>query len=319
MSTGASRYGTARGRPADLWPRVAGVPIPTAVVDAGREAFRRYGMITSPLRPLPEFLVIGAKRAGTTSLFFDILRHPCVLPLFPSARLLPKRRDGKGPHFFDNEYSHGVAWYRAHFPSRFERRRVARRVGPVVTGEASPYSLYHPLAPARAARHVPTLKLIALLRDPVERTYSHYKEQRRNGLETLTFEQALDAEPSRTAGEEERLLADDGYRSFPHEQQSYARQSEYDRGLARWLQHFPREQLLVLASENYYADPGAACQQVFSFLGLGPLTYAGRTALNAAPAAPMAAETRARLTARFAPHVHETERLTGQSFPWERP
>jgi hypothetical protein len=319
MTARSRPYGISTSRPRELWPSVAGVAIPPLVVDAGREAFRRYGTLTSPLRPLPEFLVIGAKRSGTTSLFFDVLRHPGVLPLFPSARLLPKRRDGKGPHFFDSEYSRGLAWYRAHFPSRFERARVSRRVGPVVTGEASPYSLYHPLAPVRAARHVPGLKLIALLRDPVERTYSHYKEQRRNGVETLTFEQALEAEPARTAGEEERLLADEDYRSFPHEQQSYVRQSEYDRGLARWLEHFPREQLLVLASEDYYADPGGVCQQVFAFLGLGPLSLPPSAVLNAAPGSSMAAETRRRLTEHFAPHVREVERLTGQSFPWSRP
>lgn len=309
---------TPADRPTELWPSVGGIALPPGLVVAGRGAFRRYGMLTSPLRPLPEFLVIGAKRAGTTSLFFDVLRHPGVLPLFPSARLLPKRRDGKGPHFFDSEYARGLAWYRAHFPSRWERARVARRVGPVVTGEASPYSLHHPLAPGRAARHVPSLKLIALLRDPVERTYSHWKEQRRNGVETLSFEQALDAEPARTDGEQERLLADDGSRSFAHEQQSYARQSEYDRGLRRWLDHFPREQLLVLASEDYYADPVEATARVFTFLGLEPVAPPPSPPLNAAPGSSMAPDTRARLVERFTPHVHEVERLTGQSFPWSR-
>src|SRR5207244_3601481 len=145
----------------------------------------------------------------------------------PTARYLPKRRDGKGPHFFNKKYGLGDSWYLGHFPSRYTRSRAEARLGgPVVVGEASPYYLYHPLAAERAARLVPEAKLLLFLRDPVERTYSMWKEQVRNGVEKLDFAEALAAESERTAGEEARILADPDYYSFAHEFQSYRAQSE---------------------------------------------------------------------------------------------
>ena len=315
-SAGQAAGDGARSR--DLRPQALGRVLPEPLVVAGREAFRTYGRVTAAVRPLPDYLVIGAKRAGTTSFYFTLLEHPGVLPMFPTARWLPKQRDGKGPHFFDSHYDAGLSWYRGHFPSVLTRRMAARARGPVVTGEASPYYLYHPLAPARAARDLPDAKLVVLLRDPVERTFSHWKEQRRNGVETLGFEEALAAESERTAGEEERLLADPSWRSFAHEQQSYAAQSEYDRGLARWLEHYDRDALLVLASEEYYADPSGARDQVAAFLGLPPAAPAPARVLNAAPGT-MDAATRRRLVERFAPSVAQVERLTGRTFPWQRP
>jgi hypothetical protein len=296
------------------------VPLPLSVLSAGRQAFRTYGAATAQLRPPPDFLIIGAKRGGTTSAYFSLLEHPQVLPLFPSARYVPKRRDGKGPHYFDSHYEKGDRWYLGHFPSRFTRRRAEQRLGgPVVVGEASPYYSYHPLAAERAARLAPDVKLLLFLRDPVERTFSAWKEQRRNGVETLDFPAALAAEAERTAGEAERIIAEPGYRSFAHEFQSYRAQSEYARSLARWLQHFPREQFKVVASENYSADAGAVCNEIYDFLGLPQRPAAPALKLNAATASPMPEDVRAELTAHFAPHTAELERMLGQTFPWTRP
>lgn len=304
-----------------LVPTIAGRPVPRGFVGAGRALLRGYGKATAPVRPLPDFVLIGAKRCGTTSFYFHLLRHPSVLPMFPSARLLPKARDGKGPHFFDNNYERGLSWYRGHFPSSMERRIAsARTAGPVVTGEASPYYLYHPLAAGRAAIDLPHTRLLVLLRDPVERTYSHYREQRRNGAEALDFDRALEAEASRTAGEEDRLLAGTTARSFAHEQQSYVRQSEYVRGLRRWLDQFPRHQLLVQPSELYYTDPAEACRVAYEFLGVPPApSHGGLLRLNAAPTEFLHADLRRRLTEHFEPFNSELEELLGQRFPWSRP
>lgn len=299
---------------------LAGRPIPPSVVRRGRAAARQWGALTAPVRPWPDYLLIGAKRCGTTSFYFHLLRHPALLPMFPSARLLPKARDGKGPHFFDINYHRGSAWYRGHFPSALARRvEAARTTGPVLAGEASPYYLYHPLAAERAAHDVPSARLLVLLRDPVERTYSHFREQTRNGIETLGFAEALDAEQARTAGAEEQLIADRMATSHAHEQQSYLRQSEYARGLRRWLERFPRDQLLVQPSELYYTDPDEACRVAYDFLGVAPYRSGPAPRLNAAPPAPLPPGMRERLTAHFAPFNTELEELLGQEFPWSRP
>lgn len=300
---------------APLPPPPRRLPMPLRRV--GRACFRSYGSHTARLRPLPEFLLVGAKRSGTTSLYFHLLHHPQILPMFPEARYLPKVRDGKGPHFFDSEFHRGPDWYRGHFPSVVRRRSASRQLGlPVVCGEASPYYLYHPLAPRRAASLVPDARILVLLRDPVERTHSHYREQVRNGVEKLAFEAALAEEERRTAGEEERLERDPLYRSHAHEQQSYRRQSEYARGLRRWTDSFPREHVLVLFSEEYYADPARTCSTVFEFLGLSGLDLRTSEVLNAAPTAPMASGTRESLRRHFAPHNDALAQLVGRPLPW---
>jgi len=288
-------------------------PAVEGVLELPRRAFRAYGSATAALRPWPDFLVIGAKRGGTTSLYYDLLRHPQVVPLFPSARRVPfKRDDTKGVHYFDKHHERGPVWYRSHFPSVLARRSA----GPgAVTGEASPYSLHHPLAAERAATLLPDLRLVALLRDPVERTYSHYREQVRNGVEQLSFEDALAAEPDRTAGAVQ-ALADGTLRvSAPHEDQSYAAQSAYDVQLPRWLARFPRERLLVLLSEDYYRDPQTSLGLVAAHLGL-PASPAPSAVRNAAPPGRMDPGTRALLRRRLAPATECVEDLLRRRTPW---
>ncbi len=274
-------------------------------------------MVSAPLRPLPDYLIVGAKRSGTTSLHRWLLAHPDVLPLFPSARRLPLRADIKGVHFFDHP-GRGAWWYRSHFPTRASRALAARRSGDgrVVAGEATPYYLHHPHAAARAAQVVPDARVIVLLRDPVDRAWSHWKEQRRRGFEPLaTFEEALDAEPARLAGEAERLAADPGYRSFAHEHQSYATTGRYREPLARWEAAFPASQLLVLRSEDGFADPQGTFDRVLEFLGLRPARLADVPPFNTIAGA-LAPATRARLAAELTPDTAALEAHLGRSFGW---
>ncbi|MDN5778302.1 MAG: sulfotransferase [Humibacillus sp.] len=274
-------------------------------------------MATASVRPAPDFLLVGAKRGGTTSAYFHILSHPQVLPLFPSARLIPKGRNTKGTHYFASEFDRGPIWYASHFPTRFRRAMARRSSGrTVVAGEASPYYLFHPSAAARAFAAVPDAKILIALRDPVERTYSAYREQVRNGVETLPFQAALDAEAARVRGEEQRLRDDPDYYSFAHEFQSYAAQSEYAASLGRWFASFPREQIHVWASEDYYADADATVRQICDFLGLSVQGLPTIEPLNAAPQASLDAGLRSELVDRFRGDVALTEKLLGRSMPW---
>ena len=187
---------------------------------ATREILKRVtraaGTSTATWRPLPDFLIIGAKRGGTTSLYFDLLEHPGIVPLFPPPVPGLKPDATKGVHYFDSHATRSETWYRSYFPTRLNRARHARRLGyEPITGEASPYYLFHPAAVDRAAALVPHVPIIAQLRDPVVRTYSHWKERRRQDAESLDFLSALYVEPERLAGEREKLLADPTYRAMP--------------------------------------------------------------------------------------------------------
>jgi hypothetical protein len=232
------------------------------IVPIAKASLRAYGMATAGRRTLPDFLVIGAKRGGSTSLYRNLVRTPGVLPLFPRAA------DLKGTYWFDVEHARGERWYRSHFPTTAQRRQGEAR-GPVAVGEASPYYLSHPHAAARAAALVPDARIVAVLREPVARAHSHYQERRRQGIETLpTFADAVEAEPARLAGEVERMLEDPTYVSWNHLNHGYLAQSDYATGLGRWLDRFPAGQVLVLRSEDLYADDAAVLAQVRGFLGL---------------------------------------------------
>lgn len=284
----------------------------------GRRTVRTAGLLTAPVRPLPDFLVLGTKRGGTTALFRWLVGHPQVLPLFPSSRRLPLRADLKGVHYFSTGFSAGTAWYRSHFPTIAARRVVEWRTGgPVVAGEASPYYLVHPRAPERARAVVPGARLVVLLRDPAERAWSHYKASRRRGVEPLaSFAEALDAEPDRLAGEEERMARDPRYRSLAHEHLAYVLTGRYDEQLARWRACFPDEQLLVLASEQLFADPQGTFDQVTRFLGLAAVTVPDTRSPN--PTAPdrLDGSLRRRLDEVLAPSTAALEASLGRRFGW---
>jgi Sulfotransferase domain len=233
---------------------------------AARWSAQAYARPTAGLRLLPDYLIIGAQRAGTTSLHRYLVQHPGVRTTLRT----------KGVHFFDTGYGRGMSWYASRFPTRLTAWYVARRHGVELrTGEASPYYLFHPHVPARVAEHLPQVKLIALLRDPVVRAYSHYQHEVARGFETLSFVEAIEAEPARLAGETRRLLAEPLYNSFEHQHHSYLARGRYHEQLARWRALFDDRQLLVISSERFFREPEATFRRVLEFLELPAFTPDG--------------------------------------------
>lgn len=199
-------------------------------------------------RPLPDFVVLGAQRSGTTSLANWLWAHP--------ATRAPRISE---VHYFDLHYDRSIWWYKAQFP-------LWRPNGK--TGETSPYLLYHPLAPRRAASDLPErTRFIALLRDPVERAVSHYWHCRRMGIEPLSFREAVDAEQGRLASEAEAFARDGS--GFHHRHHSYVSKGEYAGQLRRWFEAVGRDRVLVLETGELFrgAQSGA---HLLEWLGLAP-------------------------------------------------
>jgi len=287
---------------------------------AARAGIRAGGMATADLRPLPDLVIIGVKRGGTTSLFRDLERHGAMCPLVPSARRLPMRENMKGVHYFDGDMERSMRWYRSHFPTSLTRRLRARRAGASFSAEASPYYFFHPLAAERAAARLPTTTFVVMLRDPVERTVSHWAEQTRNGVETLSLDDALAAESDRVGDDRARLAAGTLGESAADEQQTYAAQSEYAASYDRWVDAVGAERITVIFSEEYYADPFGTVSLLTDALGAGPPSPdAVGMHRNAAPRpGRIDPDLDARLTERFRPDVELlTERL-GRTPPWPR-
>lgn len=257
----------------------------------------------------PQFLIIGAMRSGTTSLYRYLCKHPLVVE---AAR--------KEVHFFDHNYQEGFEWYARQFASRFSPLKGCGNRLRLITGEASPSYLLHPLAPARAAGHMPDAKLIAILRDPVARAFSHYHHGLRRQYESLpTFEEALDAEPARLAHQRDRLVSEETQRSDPFLWYSYCARGCYLDQLQEWLKFFPREKLLILISEDFYADPSTALRQVTDFLGLPKMPAQASQSFrkhNESHYDGMNPETRQRLVEFFRPHNQRLAEFLGRELPW---
>ena len=288
--------------------------MPGALRRPVKRAFRSVGVATSAFRPLPDYLIIGTHRAGTTSLHECLLEHPCVAPGFPAVQQI------KGVRFFDEHYHEGADWYRSHFPTRAYRQWILQRYGrPALAGDASPYYLFHPLAAERAARLVPHARLIVLVRNPIDRAYSHWRRERRDGTEPLaTFEQALAAEPDRLAGETLRILSNDRYYSYAHENFSYLTQGLYMKALDAWLRHFRREQIHVEVSERFSAEPQRVYDRVLQFLGLPPHRLRHGAQANVNPATrELDAHTRRQLAARVAAENRRLEQCLGVPLGWD--
>lgn len=270
---------------------------------AGRRLARRF---TAPLRPLPDFVVIGVMKGGTTSLFEYLLQHP---------RVAGGHR--KELHFFDLNFRNETSAYRAHFPYRHHLRAAARAAGgPIRLGEASPYYVFHPGVPERLHRTLPEARLICLLRDPVSRAYSHYHHSVRRGYEDRSFAEALALESERLSGEEERILRDPGYSSAAHRHHSYFTRGLYADQLERWTARFDPDRLLLLRSEDFFADPVGQIHHVLEFLGLPSWTFDVQKAHKSVPYPPMDAGTRAALRQRFEePNARLRDRF-GDRFHW---
>jgi hypothetical protein len=245
---------------------------------------------TAHLRQPPDFIIIGTQRGGTTSLFRYLVVHREI-----------GQASRKEVHYFDRYYENGMDWYLAHFPERGEYRLV---------GEASPYYVFHPEVPKRILAAVPQAKFILLLRNPVDRAYSQYQMKVERGLETLSFEEAIEREPERLATTDDPL--DPAWRHH-----SYLARGVYVDQIKRWFEYFPHDQFLIIESEEYFADPVQILHQTHAFLGVGSHSPVISKIHHQADYVEMDPITRRRLVDYFAPHNHQLYDLLGRDFGWE--
>jgi sulfotransferase family protein len=287
--------------PAELVPKL---PQPARKILRG--TVRTYGRATSRLRPLPDFLILGAQKAGTTALYAYLRWHPEITgPSF------------KEVSFFDRHYARGEKWYRAHLPAR-PRQLVARqRRGrwPAV-GEASPSYLFHPLAPERVAALLPDARLLTVLRDPVDRAFSHYQHEVALGREPLPFEDALAAEEERMRGEVQRMTSDPSYFSEAWWNHTYVARGRYAEQLQRWFASFPPEQILVLFSDDLLQQPADTYARVLAFLGVDPYELSSYPRIFSREYSEMSPGIRSRLEGAFAGPNADLADLLGRKLPW---
>ncbi|WP_417612406.1 sulfotransferase domain-containing protein [Owenweeksia hongkongensis] len=188
-----------------------------------------------------DFLVIGVQKSGTTSLYEYLTAH-----------LLIDSAKKKEVHYFDFNYDEGVNWYHKRF--LWKRNHLQ--------GEATPHYLFDANCAARAFKYNPNLKLITILRNPIDRAFSHYKMNVNRGAENLSFLDALNKEDERIL-ETKKLEYGSSKAVY-----SYKSRGLYAKQLNGWLEHFPKNQLMVLDYERFFKNPWDEIQKVYRFLGL---------------------------------------------------
>jgi Sulfotransferase domain len=279
------------------------IPAPARIV--ARNVVWTYGRATAAARPLPDFLVIGAQKAWTTALYSYLREHPAI-----------GGPPWKEISFFDRHFWRGDAWYRGNFPSRLYLRRMRARAGvePIV-GEASPSYVFHPLAPQRVAALVPDVRLVLLVRNPVDRALSHYHHEVALGREPLSFEEALRQEDARLEGELERMR-DPKYFSHAWWNFTYRSRGRYADQLERWLEIFPRERLLIVPSEDLLDRPAETYGQVLDFLGAHRHELESYPKIFERAYAEMDPRTRDDLSEYFAEPNRRLYKLAGRDLGW---
>ena len=248
------------------------------------------------MKKLPDYLILGNIRCGTTSTYFMMLQHPQIVPAIKK-ELYFFNHFGK-----DDLWEKGKEWYISQLGDCQKGQ---------ITGEATPGYMwnYNKVAP-RVKQICPNTKFIIILRNPIDKIYSHFllyvRAYLRNKRKPVTT--SFDKIMEDTFNKKNTLIAKMGQRILDR--------TTYVNILKGWLKYFPREQFLILKSEDMFQNPNKVLNQIFTFLGLSPFTI---TPLhrNKGRRSPMREIWKNKLKEYFEPYNKELYKLIGKNFNWE--
>lgn len=219
-----------------------------------REITFHIRRLSARKRVLPDFVIAGTQKGGTTSLYSYLEQHPQLHPsLKKEIRFFDGRKNSKSDVYHKEEL-----YYRAHFPKKDEMGADQ------LSFEASPGYMFNPPAPARMKEVIPEAKIIILLRDPVERAISHYFHSENRNREPLPILEALKAEEERL----EPIIKKEAYRNAAFREHSYKKRGLYKEQLDRIFRYFPREQVLIRSSEEFFSNTPKVLSDIYDFLGV---------------------------------------------------
>ena len=264
----------------------------------------RCRLISAPLRALPGFLIIGAMKSGTSSLFHYLAQHP---------QLIPAKK--KEVHFFDRagsarpqEREVSVNWYRSHFPLRTTMRRNS------MTYEATPKYICYPSAAKQISEINADMKLILMLRDPAERAISHYFHSKRNRGDPTSLHATMTREVERLSpGPESKAVNADNL-----DYTSYVGRGLYRQQIDTYLSHFHRRRMFIINSEEFFLNPRLSFPRLFQFLGIrADVNIEDLTARNVSlRKREVWPRTRMLLREFYKPHNEELFALLGSRYDW---
>jgi len=266
--------------------------------------YQNYISTVGRFHILPDFLICGFPQCGTTSLYGGLTKHPQIL----GAKT-------KEIYFFDENFHRGENWYRYRFPSKL-RKFIERKK--IITGEATPSYPYHPHTLQRIAQVIPQVKLIVILRNPMDRAYALHSKAVRQGKENLSFEDAIEKEEKNSEGEMEILKNNSEEYSETYYWKAYLDKGKYYNHLSKWMEVFPREQFFVIRSEDFFEKPSKIFNDLYKFLGIPEFNYENYPYYNAGKYSPMKPETRKKLIEYYKPYNENLYKLIGKNFDWDK-
>jgi hypothetical protein len=283
--------------------------LPAGLKQRLKPVVKGYRSFTRRMRVLPDFIIIGARRCGTTSLYNYLTEHPDVLPALK-----------KEIFFFDLFYDKGVEWYRWHFPTRIEKRlREAMGRSKVITGEATPSYIFDAMAPKRIHSFNPNAKLIVCLRNPVETAISAYNfglKMKTYTAEEVVFEKVVSGELDYVARGGKPFFQQNGHKEIdPH--CTYLARGRYIDLLEPWFNVFPDDQIKVVISEQLFENPNRVYNEVLEFLGLQPHKLRTYETFNSNEYGGVDAGVKREMASYFAPHNRRLREFLKIDIDWD--
>ena len=261
--------------------------------------------ISSPIRVLPDFFVIGVVRSGTTSLYHYLGQHPSI-----------KRASYDELGYFDDNYHLGQNWYKSLFPTKYTKQKIQKKFGKFLTYDVTPFYIYNPLVVQRIFKNFPDAKIIANLRNPIDRAYSNYTIAFQDGDISSTFEEVIQSEveeieKSKQKPDDKSFLVDVFYEKI-------LTRGFYAEQLKIWYDTFPKNNLFMISSEEFANNPDNVLKEVFEFLEVPYVKIKDLTKQNKRNYNPMKEETRNFLIDYFKPHNQNLYELINKKFDWDR-
>jgi len=270
-----------------------------------------YRKMTSRLRSLPDFIIIGVGRAGTTALYSYLIQHPSIV-----AASTDNNESVADLHFFEYMISNNIQWYKSHFPILFSKSKNQKNS--FITGEYTSTYIYHPDVPKRIFNLLPKIKLIVILRNPIDKAYSTYQQQFRFGEYTTSFEDTVNAEFRRiNLNKDFPELNSNNYDFENFVAQNIIRHGIYADYLETWLKIFDRKQILILNSEDLKNSTKETLHRVFHFLNVSNYDIANTSQVNVGKYSPINKITRKKLIEFFKPHNQRLNKLLDTEFDWD--
>ena len=266
---------------------------------------RHIFALTGSIRVLPDFLVIGAKRCGTTSLFYHLPEHPCI---------------SKSPYdnmgFFNENFHLGVNWYRSFFPTTFTRNKIKSKFGNFLSFDVTTRYMEEESTANNVYQTKPNMKIIVILRNPIDRAYSQYHLNVREKVERRSFEDVIKEDMDRL--DKESSEHHEIKPKFSAEENNYLKKGLYALQLRHWLKIFPRENILIISTEEFESNQQIIYNKIFKFLNISQFEVKNTEKMEKGNYPPMKSETRNLLLDYFRPYNRELFELINMEFYWDK-